>query len=125
MWGIILLVVSLLGAILYINHQKTVISQYKTEIHVKDLVIDQKEKEINNLVVSIQKQNEAIDELSKATQRVEGNLQQVKKVNEELAKKTNARIAEFMSEVVPKDCEGAMTNLKSFVGKTAKEWNKK
>jgi predicted RNase H-like nuclease (RuvC/YqgF family) len=124
LWIILAAVVSFGVLIGYTNHLKSKLDLTEQKLAIQEQVIQQKESEIKSLVVSIEKQNAAIEKLHEETAQVNGALSSVAATNRQLISKMNSRIASIMNEVVPKDCSGAMENLSNFAAGTAKEWNR-
>ena len=101
------------------------INQYKTyKIGSQAERIDALSIKIESLTESISKQNEGIKTLVEDGKRIQGNLQQAEINNKKRNADLRITINNLKSKEIPKDCSGAMAEAKSFMTKTASEWNK-
>jgi hypothetical protein len=100
-------------------------NQYKTyKIESQAERIDALSLKIDSLVESIAKQNDGIKTLVENGKKIQGNLHQAEINNVKRDAELQIMIGNLKNKTIPKDCSGAMAEAKSFISKTASEWNK-
>ena len=115
-------IIGIMGAAAWVNSVR--IDSLKNEIERKQIEVVSYRQSIDDLKTAIEKQNDAIVELTTYTTKVEKTLSDTTDQNKKLNASAKELIKHINNSYVPPSCDGAFNHLKQFTNDYVKGWNK-
>jgi hypothetical protein len=107
-----------------VNITEVQLDEYKARLEACKIESKSLAMQRDNCVADIHIQNNAVNTMIEESAKLQQNLNDAVADNMKKNKQLRDIIKDINTKQVPKDCAGAMTELKSFANNYAKEWNK-